>query len=418
MSTPVYTFRDARLKSLPLRGLNAVGGALAAAGVLRPRLDCQRIADAARQQAQSQQEVDRNTLEALQRYIDSAEADANLNTFGRLAVRKMLVDALASRFAVQDWQHITPAASQERIEKPWVILGLPRTGTSILSILLGLDPLSRPLRQWEAHYPIPPATLSNATDDPRIALLSKELEQLKKLNPAVATMHPFGSLLAEECTAVFIYALRTIGMETIAFTPSYGRWLDNADMGPAYAIHKQTLQSLQQAQPTGRWVLKSPNHLWSLDALLASYPDARIIWAHRDPAKVLPSLASLNSAMQIQFTRQLVPQQVGEYWGDRAQTVIDRAMAFDQTREPGWCYHVDYQDLMANPSGTIEKIYQHFGEPTNSLHSKRIDTWLQQRPQHADGKHQYDPSDFGWTRASLQERFYSYREHYGLATEA
>lgn len=412
MTALEYTFRDARLCSPLLRAVNAFGAGLGALGTTLPRLEGQRIVVSAQARAASKREPDAACAEGLERFIGSAESDANLNTFGRLAVQNMLTGALASQFSVQDWHKQYPVLTQENIERPWIIVGLPRTGTSILSILLGLDPLNRPLRQWEARNPIPPAGLAEVGEDPRIGELTSEYAKLRRLNPAIATMHPFGSTLAEECTAIFLYSLRTIGMETIAYTPSYGRWLDSADMSPAYDIHRQTLQALQAAQPAGHWVLKSPNHLWCLPALLRAYPDARILWTHRDPSQVLPSLASLNCAMQMQFTRKLNPATVGNYWAEKIETAIQSATDFDAASETSWCMHVQYDDLLADPVHALEKIYSNFGVSMGDLHRQRVSTWLQQRPQHSEGVHRYDPADFGWTNDSLKERFSAYRDRY------
>ncbi len=182
-------------------------------------------------------------------------------------------------------------------------------------------------------------------------------------------------------------------------------------------MHRQTLQALQHAQPTGHWVLKSPNHLWCLPSLLEAYPDARIIWTHRDPAKVLPSLASLNCAMQMQFTRRLEPGRVGNYWADKIERAITRAAQVDSEREPGWCYHLQYKDLVADPMSTLAGIYTNFGVSMNELHAQRVSAWLSQKPQHADGIHAYDPADFGWSHGALQERFSQYQQRYAVPRE-
>jgi hypothetical protein len=413
-----YTFRDARLRTPALRLMNAAGVGLGAVGLRRPTLEPEAIINSARRQAGLDSAVDDETKQALNRFVHSAESEANLNTLGRIAVQSMLVNSLASRFRVQDWCERHPDIRQETISQPWIVVGLPRTGTSILSILLGLDPFSRPLLQWEAKRPIPPADLATAQEDPRITLFAQEIARISKMNPALATMHPFGSTLAEECTAIFTYALRTVGMETVAFVPSYGRWLDDADMTPAYAIHKLTLQALQHAQPTERWTLKSPNHLWSLPELLTAYPDARIIWIHRDPARVVTSLASLNCALQLQFTRRLDAKRVGQYWAEKIGTAIGKASVFDETAAPDWCCHVQYRDLLAEPKTALEGIYNHFSDSMNTLHKRRVDAWLNQRPQHAEGVHSYDPGDFGWTQKMLTERYSGYRQRYAVAEDS
>jgi hypothetical protein len=410
----VYTYHDAQLRSLPLRLLNCAGAGVAAFGWRVPTLQPDDIIAAAMARTGLALAADDSAREPLRQYVAAAESDANLNTLGRLAARNMLVNALSQRLRIIDWCRQRPAVANERIERPWIVIGLPRTGTSLLSLLLALDPSCRPLLQWEAARPMPPAQLAGAGDDPRIALFNRDVGQAMRLNPALGALHPFGSLLAEECTALFMFSLRTIGMETIAFVPGYGRWLADADMQPAYAIHKMVLQAFQSAQPTERWVLKSPNHLWHLEQLLATYPDARIVWMHRDPAALVTSLASLNNAMQRPFTRAQQPAVVAEYWADKIADGINSASRFDAAAVPGWCHHLHYDDLMADPLGSVEKIYKKFDMALTSLQRRRMQAWLRQRPQNVFGKHAYDARDFGWTLPQLHERYGDYRQRYGV----
>lgn len=417
MNERTYTYRDARLRSLPLRLLNGAGAAAAALGLHYPDLAPEAIIDAAAARNGLRPALDDGVREALDRYVRAAENDAHLNTLGRMAVRNMLVNALANRLQVFDWIARHPDIENEIIDQPWVVVGLPRTGTSLLSILLGLAPDCRPLLQWESARPMPPSDLATAGDDPRIAAFSNDVGRMLRINPALAAMHPFGSMLAEECTALFMYSLRTIGMETIAFVPGYGEWLARADMAPAYDIHRSVLRALQSAQPTGRWVLKSPNHLWSLEQLLATYPDARIIWMHRDPAAVVASLASLNNAMQLPFTRRHDPVRVADYWADKLADGIGRARAFDETRGPGWCCHAHYDELVADPIATVEKIYRHFGDTPGALHRRRMAAWQRHRPQNIAGRHVYDLRDFGWTAAGLEQRYRDYRQRYTVRAD-
>lgn len=414
MDERIYTYRDARLRSRPLRLLNWFGAGAAAVGLRYPALTPESVIAAARLRTGLVELGDGAVLEALERYLASVESEAQLTTLGRFAVQNMLVNALSNRLQIIEWFRRQPALAQERIERPWVVLGLPRTGTSLLSILLGLDPRCRPLRQWEAARPMPPADLAGAGEDPRIGAFTRDMHRALRLNPTLGAMHPFGSTLAEECTALFMFALRSLGLEAISFAPGYGRWLDGADMAPAFAIHRQVLQALQNAQPTERWVLKSPQHLWCLDALTAAYPDARFLWTHRDPADVVTSLASINNAMQLTFTGRRDPRPVADYWADKVAAGIVKASVFDESRGAGWCRHVHYEALMADPLGTVERIYEQFGDTVTALHRRRMEAWLRHRPQHAFGKHRYDPADFGWSAPELRRRFQDYRERYAI----
>ncbi|HVC66279.1 MAG TPA: sulfotransferase [Acidimicrobiales bacterium] len=411
-----YTWRDSELTAPPLRALNAVGARLARHGVARPSLTPAAVVDAAVKAAGSEDFGSDSHLEPLEVFLASCRDEAELTTFGRILITKMLTAALANRIELHRWSGEHPQAADERIAGPWVIVGLPRTGTSLLSNLLGLDPMNRNLLQWEAAHLVPPATLEEAASDPRIARTAKELEGLLKLNPPLRVMHPFGATLAQECVSLFMYDVRALALETQAHVPGYARWLEQADMAPAYAQHTAALRALQWAQPTGRWVLKTPNHLWDLDALLAAYPDARIVWTHRDPGPVVTSLASLANAGQRPLTSRTDPGPTAEEWKRKCAFAIGSATAFDERSGPGWCRHLHYDDLVADPVEAVRGLYAAFDEEVSDLHARRMRAFLEQRPQDAFGRHGYDPADFGWTYAGLAEEFAGYAAHYGVRT--
>lgn len=412
-----YTYRDAQLNSLPLRALNQAGGWLERIGRPLPTLDAHSIVDAARKKAGTDDLGGDSFREPLERYLEAAREEAELNTFGRLGVRGMLTRALTNRARLHQWAEQHPEIRNERIEKPWVIVGLPRTGSSLLSNLLGLDPLARAPLQWEAADLIPPADLETAATDPRIQQNQVEADQLHALNPPFAFMHPTGATLAQECVAFFMYDVRTLGVETQAHVPSYGRWLETCDMAPAYAQHRLALQALQAAQPTERWILKTPNHLWSLSTLLETYPDARIIWTHRDPGPVVTSLASLVNTLQRMFTHRKNPRPAAEEWKSKLKSALTTGMDFDANAREGWCTHVQYSDLVADPLGTVQRIHDHFGEQTGRLHARRIRAWMARDRPSAMGRHAYDPADFGWSYPALAEEFAAYAERYSVAPD-
>ncbi len=414
--TKDVTFRDAGIRSPLLRGLNGIGRAAAFVGV-RPALDPDDIVARAVRAAGSDDFGGESFREPLERYVESVEREGRLSTFGRLAVRGMLARQLTTRIELREWTKANPEAAREEIRRPWVILGLPRTGTSILSILLGLDPMARPIRQWEARTPVPPATLASASLDPRIAEAEKQFEALHRLNPPFKAMHPTGAMLAEECVPFLMLDLRTLGLETQALVPAYGRWLAGCDMRPAYHQHKRALQALQIGQPTESWVLKTPNHLWCLETLLEFYPDARLIWTHRDPGPVTASVSSLNATLQATFTDRVDPRAVGAEWLAKLKLAIDRGMAFDDRAKPGWCVHVHYDELMRDPLAAMRRIYAHFGEAPSRLHERRIEAWLREKPQTAEGRHVYDPADFGFSYPGLAEIWRGYRERYAVRSE-
>jgi hypothetical protein len=418
VSEKEYTWRDSELRSRPLLALNWVGSRLQALGLDLPSLRPASIMKAAVKTAGSDDFGSDTFRQPLDVFVRSCQDEAELTTFGRILVSKMLASALVNRIELQRWSVQHPEVRHERIQSPWVIVGLPRTGTSLLSMLLGLDPTARPLLQWEAAHPIPPPTLEDAAEDPRIARSAKDLEGLMKLNPPLRAMHPFGATLAEECVSLFMYDVRTLALETQAHVPSYARWLETCDMTPAYAQHQLALQTLQSRQPTERWVLKTPNHLWHLGALLATYPDARVIWTHRDPGPVVTSLASLANASQRPLTSRRDPRPTAEEWKRKCAFALNSAMSFDDHNADGWCQHLHYGALMADPVESVRALYRHVGEEVTPLHARRMQAFLDHRPQNAYGRHRYDPTDFGWTYPGLAAEFADYVDRYGIEAEA
>jgi hypothetical protein len=416
---PAYSFHDAGLHSRPLRILNVCGAALRRLGAEPPSLEPDALIDAARRSS-GLADLGADTLrEPLEVLADAIRREAGLTTFGRIALRGLLVGALENRLALVDWTNRHPEVRAETITRPWIIVGLPRTGTTLLSLLLALDPQVRPLEQWEASRPIPPPDLASHREDPRIESARRTFAQLESLNPPIRAMHPFGATLATECVTLLIFDLRSLSIETQAFVPSYGRWLEQADMSHAYELHELALKALQSRIPTGAWSLKTPNHLWCLDELVRRYPDARILWTHRDPTKVVPSVASLNCAMQRAFARRVEPRAVAADWNHKLHLAVTRGLDFD-ARQNGraWCHHVQYAQLLTNPLGTLRNAYAHFGDTLTPLHERRIEAWLRERPQNVHGRHVYEIADFGLTAQEIAEAYAAYSRRFDVPPEA
>jgi Sulfotransferase family len=415
---PSYTFRDAGLHSRLLRSVNAAGRALGWIGIDLPSLDADTIARAACQRAGLEDFGDPGWREALDVLCLSLELEGNLTTFGRIAMRGLITNALEIRLRLIDWAKRHPEVRKEKIDPPWIVVGLPRTGTTLLSLLLGLDPEVRPLLHWETTAPVPPPDLATHAEDPRIAAAAKQVEQLSGLNPAVRAMHPMGATLATECVGFLFFDLRSLLIETQAHIPSYGRWLEKTDMHGAYAMHKLALQVLQSRVPTVAWSLKTPQHLWHLDTMLEFYPDARIVWTHRDPAKVVTSVASLNTSLQRMNVRANDPVAIGRDWNDKLHLAVTRGIEFDR-RQNGrdWCHHLQYADLMDDPIAAVHALYAHFGARVSPLHARRMEVWMRERHQEAHGRHVYDPADFGLTNEGIAERYAEYRKRFAIPEE-
>lgn len=418
MSTRTFTFRDAGLHSGPLRLYNRLATPLAALGVKWPSLAPEDLRAAAVKQTGLDDFGEDTIREPLEVLTNSAENDANLTGFGRIVFRQLVISSLVERLRVLDWAKQHPEVRDEKIEKPWIILGLPRTGTTLLSFLLGFDPMVRPLVQWEASHPVPPPDLASHLEDPRIAEVAKQFGQLEDLNPPLRAMHPFGATLATECVTLFQFDLRALSFETQGLLSGYGDWLAKTDMRSTYAIHKLSLQILQSRLPTESWALKTPNHLWCLDEVRAFYPDARLIWTHRDPTKVVTSVASLNTSMHKANCRDVDPVKVGSAWNDKLYRGISRGMEFDDKQGGArWCSHLLYRELMDDPIAAVRRIYAEFDTELHPLHVRRMETWMNMRGQSAFGRHGYDPKDFGLDNESIRARYADYISRYDIPSE-
>ena len=410
-----WTFRDAGLRSTALRGLNALGRRLAPR---RPRFDPAGLMEQAAARSGLQDFGDDAFREGLGTLCASLDDEAGLHTLGRIAQRRMLVATLERRLRLVDHAKRHPEVRDEQVRAPFVVLGLPRTGTTLLSYLLDLDPHTRSLRSWESLALVPPPTLAGQRDDPRIAQAARDEARLAALNPPLRAMHPLGATLPTECVPLHMLDFRSLGFETQAMVPSYGAWLEGCDMRSAYAIHELALQVLQAAIPTGRWALKTPHHLWCLDALRARYPDAQLVWTHRDPLRVVPSVASLNMSFYRTWESSPDPRRAGREWNRKLHLATQRGLDFDRrSHDAAWCHHLHYTRLMAEPVEAVRDLYAHFGEELDPLHERRMHAWMADRPRDAFGRHRYALDDFGLRAEVIDEQYAAYRERFDVPRE-
>ncbi|MFP6663768.1 MAG: sulfotransferase, partial [Deltaproteobacteria bacterium] len=236
MTTKDVTFRDAGLRSPLLRSVNAGGALLRRLGLERRPMRAEAVLARARKSTGLEDFGDDSWREGLDVLLESMEREADLTSFGRFVQGAMLSQFLGIRLQVVDWAKRHPAIREEKIRAPWVIAGLPRTGTTLLSHLLDLDPKVRSLLGWEATSPMPPATPAGREHDPRIAAAEKIGARLDRLIPPLKAMHPLEPRLPTECVTIFACDFRSLLFTTQTPVPAYAAWLDAADTRPAYAF--------------------------------------------------------------------------------------------------------------------------------------------------------------------------------------
>jgi hypothetical protein len=312
-----------------------------------------------------------------------------------------------------------PEILRGEVRAPIFVLGLPRTGTSILHELLAQDPESRVATTWEVESPWPPPEASSYENDPRIAESERRLAGVDRVLPEFKRIHRMGARLPQECVALTCHDFASLVFHTSHRLPTYQQWLDGADLGWVYESHRRQLQYLQWRCRAGRWVLKSPGHLFALDALLRVYPDARIVQTHRDPLRVLVSTVHLVSVLRGLASDRVDPREIGADWSARladglARTLaLRRAGALPEER----VFDVRFADFVGSEIETIRRIYRHFGLELSAAAEARMRRYLAAHPKDAHGAHRYRLADAGLDAEAERRRYADYVGHFRVAEE-
>src|SRR5262245_25100389 len=263
------------------------------------RLNRERLVDDAVERAGADDFGEHFWQEGFDILVDGLQSEPQLNEVGIEVAVTDLGNSLANRLGIIAWRQEHPEVAAVGIHRPIVIVGQPRTGTTILYDLLALDPSLRAPLTWEVDRPLPPPTTATYDTDPRIAEVEDTLAMTDALIPGFRNFHPMGATLAQECVRITAGEFRSMIYPIQFRLPTYNRWLlHDADLTPAYRWHRVYLQHLQSRHPARQWLLKSPAHLWHLDELVGEYPDALIVQTHRDPLKVIASTSALASYLR------------------------------------------------------------------------------------------------------------------------
>ncbi|HKK15012.1 MAG TPA: sulfotransferase [Gammaproteobacteria bacterium] len=409
---------QARLATTAVRALNMVGGTLRRSGLPLVGFDAHRLMDQACSSAGLSDFGDYPLLLPLQTLLDACDSEAGLNLMGRITTRWDVMRLLRNRLYLQrDWLN-HPQIARQPVERPIIILGLPRSGTTLLHSLLAQDPALRHPEHWELMYPSPPPEGSGRDRDPRIRKTRRELDWFYRLAPEFRAIHMMGARYPQECTEITNHTFMSLRFDTVYNVPSYRDWLDHTGLHQAYAFHKHVLQHLQWRCPPRQWVLKAPDHVFAMDALLSTYPDARIVMTHRDPLKVVPSVASMTVALQRLFSdnvdHEAVARTVGGRWADGARRM---AALRAQDRTPGRYLDVHYPDLVRDPMAVVRDLYDHFGMDLSARARESMEGFLADHTQGRHGRHRYSLEQFGLDAEDQNRQYRPYVEFFGVAPE-
>lgn len=393
-----------------VKAINAVGGALR----VRPKLEPASLLAAARKRAglvelARDAAEETRVLEALTRLTTSLEHEAALTTLGRVAARQRLIALLELRLRLVAR---ADEVAGEEISRPVFVLGLPRTGTTVLYGMLAANPAMRSPSSWEVSRPFPAPT---GEDPARVRLMDKDLDGFRRIAPGIDQIHPMGSRLPQECLALQAPTLLSYEFPTTFPVPSYWAWLREQDMAPAYAFEKVFLQHLQSGGLRGEhWVLKTPAHLMWLDALLEVFPDALLVHTHRNPTTVLGSVSSLMSTIRSAVSDKVDPVAVGREQLDAWTWAMDRVMKARELVPPERVVDVLFDDTVSRPVETVERVYAHLGLDYTPAVADGVRRYLDDNPRDKHGTHTYSLEEFGLDREEVDAAFEGYRARFGV----
>ncbi len=354
--------------------------------------------------------------EALEMLLRCCREEADLSLFGRFAIRWDGVRFLSNLLRLRAEELAAPEILDLPIEKAIFVTGLPRSGTTFLHSLLAEDPANMAPRVWQLIHPYP-TTKTGADRRPRH--VARQLRLFSLLAPEFRRLHPIVATSPQECSEITAHVFASLRFDTTYRIPSYRRWLDENGHLDAYRFHRRFLQHLQhQSGRTGRWVLKCPDHVFALAAIREVYPDARLVFVHRDPLAVLLSVARLTGVLRRPFTRHIDKIEIGRGDSDRWLAAAGLMIsAADRQPFAAPICHVHYADLARDPLGTVAGIYRHFGIELAPPAAESIRRLVAAKPNGGYGARRYRFAEHGLDAARERERYKNYMAYFGIRPE-
>jgi hypothetical protein len=350
--------------------------------------------------------------EALSRLLESCQDEARLNLIGKIALKTDVLETLCARLEMERDRQFYPDITHQEIREPLFIVGLPRSGTSVLHRLLGADPEHRSPLMWEVRSPSPP------TRDDEKRRIQSAMQSCKFFNWIVPTfryVHTVGANVPQECVSLMTPTFLSDQFDAMYYVPSYRAWFFRQNLQPAYEYHRRFLQHLQFRRAGRRWILKAPTHMFAMPALLSVYPDALFVQTHRTPVDAMASVSSLVTILRSAFSDAVDPLIVGreaiDYWSETMKKFLRERDRLENNR----ICDIQYDEIRRDPIRAVRRIYEYFGWSLSHEAERRMRALVASQAKRQSANHRYDLSQFGSSAGEVFSVFETYCQRFGFA---
>jgi Sulfotransferase family len=351
-------------------------------------------------------------LDVFVRAIEAMPATPGL----RSTVRQRIGQILETRLRLEADARAHPDIIAQTIERPMIVIGLPRTGTTITYDLLTQDPASRAPREFELYIPWPASDVATFDCDPRIGIVQAMYDNYLAHAPELASIQRLDCTQPGECNHGMTFHFAGSNFWAEYGVPLFAEWIKTVIPEGLYRTHKRLLQQFQWMGPKGRWVMKSPHHLFDLEGLIDAYPDAGLIWTHRDPVSTFSSLASMVAGLQKAIGGGGDKQAIGQGVFDLWSVAMARATKVRESNPAIEARIIDlaHRDVVQDPKGAMRRIYERFDVPFSDDYAARIEHFLTEHPAASRlGKHKHSAEEYGIDPGAVHERLADYYARFG-----
>ena len=352
-------------------------------------------------------------LEGLNRLIDSINNEANLNEIGIQAQPIRIQGLLSNRLRFEEDLKKFPEILEQEIIAPIVIVGLPRTGSTMTHRLLASDPNHTAMLWWEGRYPALLPGEKRGDIETRMGLGKAEVDAVVAASPEALDIHPWDYKGADEEILLLEHNFLSTVPESFMALPSYSEWIEEQDHTLAYEDLKKFIQYLQWQNPgreNKRWVLKSPHHLGFIDKMISVFPDAKIIQTHRDPIKTVPSFCSMCANLFEPLTTNFDKVFIGKHWSNKLTRALNHCMNISE-QYPDNFLDLEFLNMIKDPIDEMKKIYEFIGEPFGEKTEVAMEAWREEN-KHEMGAHKYSLEEYDLTESQINDNFAKYQQKY------